>query len=355
MKFLAISFLLNIKKFLLCRTFWCTLVALPVILALGGMFFQAGGSVVTITAGVHFNPANPLEAAIFDALEETPFTRFVAYDDIERLLEDVRLGRIECGYVFNANIENAKKGNFEGIITLVTSARTMTAPIFNDLVAAAVLRASAEYITKGGLNDLFGQSDEISYFTAVQFAAYNEMDIFMTPIFETIAGQTEKSRTSLAEITTRRVFRGIIGLSIHVLILFAAPIFIDEKRQGIHKALAVHGKLVTYNLSLFAAAFIIIFAIGAAGLASVFIFAPSLPLAISIELAALAAISAVLAGLLVLAGFLLKTAKFIQTMGLFIIIANIFFGGVILDLTEISPQLTHIQWIFPLFWYTSLS
>ena len=353
MKFFAVSFLLNVKKFLVQPAFWCGLVVLPAIIALGGMFLQTGGTAVTITAGVHFNPENPFEAAIFDALEETRFTRFAAYDDIETLLQDVRLGRIECGYILNSNIDNAKEGDFTGLVTLVTSPRTMTAPIFNDMMAAAILRASSEHITKDGLRGFFDESDEIDHFVSWQFAAYNEMDIFMTPVFASTVSHIEDAGQNLGEITARRVFRGTVGLTIHILILFAAPIFIDERRYGLPKALSVHGKLAAYDISLWAAAFAVMFAVGMAGLASAAIFAPDLFAQISLELMALAAISAVCAALLILAARLLKTAKIIHTMGLFIIIANIAFGGVILDLAEISPQLAHFQRIFPLFWYTS--
>ena len=353
MRFFAVSFLLNIKKFLTRRTFWCGLIALPIALALGGVFLQTESPVIIITAGVHFNPKSALEAAIFDALDETPFARFTAYDDVEVLIEDVRLGRIECGYIINPNIENARKGDFAGIVTLVTSPRTIAAPIFNDMFAAAILRASSEYITIDGLRGLFGESDEIEHFVTWQFAAYDEMDIFMTPVFVNIIGHDEEIPLNLAEVTARRVLRGTIGLTIHILILFAAPIFIDERRYSLQKTLSIHGKLAVYNLSLWAAAFLVMFAVGAAGLASAALFAPSLLAAMQLELAAMAAFSAVCAIFLILFAHLLKTAKIIQSFGLFIIIANIAFGGVILDLAEISPQLAHLQRFFPLFWYTS--
>ena len=362
MKFFAVSFLLNIKKFLTRRTYWCGLVALPVILAFGGIFLRTESPAIAITAGIYFNPDSTLESAIFDALYDTAFTHFAAYDDAQALIEDVRLGRIECGYIINPNIGNAKSGDFSGLVTLVTSPRTMAAPIFNDMVAAAVLRASAEYITKDGLRSFFGESDfyELDHFVSWQFEAYKQMDIFMVPLFVdtalsvTASGQAEEARPGLAEITARRVFRGMIGLTIHVLIIFAAPIFIEERQNGLQKALSIHGKLGFYEISLWLAAFLAMFAIGAVGLASATIFAPDVLPEKPLEIAALAVLTAICAALLVLAARLLKTAKIIQAMGLFIIMANIAFGGVILDLTEINPNLDYIQRIFPLFWYTNI-
>jgi hypothetical protein len=356
MKFFALSFLLNLKKFLTRQTFWWGLVALPVILAFGGMFLRTESPAVTITAGIYFNPDSAFEAAIFDALYETAFTRFTAYDDSRALIEDVRLGRIECGYIINPNIESAKYGDFSGLVTLVTSPRTMVAPIFNDMVTAAVLRASAEYITKEGLRGFFGESDadELNHFVNWQFEAYRQMDIFMVPLFVDTSGQAEEARADLAEITARRVFRGMIGLTIHILIIFAAPIFIEERRSGLTKALSIHGKLAAYDISLWLAAFLAMLVVGASGLASAALFAPYVLPEMPLEIAALTAFAAVCATLPVLAARLLKTSKIIQTLGLFIVIANIAFGGVILDLAEINPNLDYIQRIFPLFWYTSI-
>ena len=353
MRFFALSFWLNIKKFLKRPTFWCGLIALPIIIALGGAFMHSRASVITITAGVHFNHDNALESAIFDFLSGTPYARFVAYDDAYTLIEDVRLGRIECGYIINPNIENIREGNFSGTVTLVTSPRTIATPILNDMVSAAVLHASSMYITIDGLNQFFGESDEIKAFVNWQFAAYDEMDIFMTPIFVNIADHDGETQPGLAEITSRRVFRGVIGLTILILILFASPIFIDERRYGLQKKLSVHGILAAYDLSLFAAAFFVMFIVGLAGLISAALFVPGLLVSVRLELAAMIAFSAVCAILLILAVRLLKSIKIIHTFGLFIIIANIAFGGVVLDLTEINPELGFLQWFFPLYWYTS--
>jgi len=353
MRFFAVSLVLNIKKLLMRRAIWCGLAVLPVIIVFGGIFVQSENSAITITAGIYFNHDNPLETAIFDALPKGSFTRFAAYDDLEAMLEDVRLGRIECGYIINPNVENAMQGDFAGLVTLVTSPRTMVAPIFNDMVAAAILRASAEYIITDGLIGFFGKSDELHYFVDWQFEAYEQMDIFMTPLFVDMGGGAQEPQPGLAEITARRMLRGAIGITIHILMLFAAPIFIDERRNGLQKALSIHGKLAVYDFSLWVAAFLAMLAVGAAGLASAAIFAPYLLAEMQVEVATLAALSATCAILLVLASRLLKSSKVIQSFGLFIIIANIALGGVILDLAEINPQLGYLQRFFPLFWYTS--
>jgi hypothetical protein len=363
MKFFAVSFLLNLKKFLMRRAFWCGLIILPIAVAAGGALLKSEAGLITITAGIYLNLESPFEAAIFENLanttQNTGTIRFIPYNNKEALIKDVSLSRLECGYILNPNIQNAQRGSFIGTVTLITSPSTIAAPILNDIVATAILRASAEYITIDSIRGFFPESENIKDFVTWQFEEYNKSDIFMTPTFIDIAAQTgleskpNEAAKTLQEITASRIFRGLIGLTIHILIIFAIPIFINEKQNHLQKALKIRGKSAVYGFSLLSASFTAMIIIGAAGLISANIFAQPLPAAALTEITALVMLCTICAALLTLIGRLFKTARAIQSFGLFIIIANIFFGGVILDLTELAPALSSIQKIFPLFWYTS--
>jgi len=349
MKFFALSFWLNIKKLAICRVF---LLVLPVVLAMGGLFLQSDNEMVAITAGVYFDTENPFEYEIFQRLTSAN-VQFVAYNDVAMLLEDVRLGNIDCGYIFNSNIENARVGDFSEIITLVTSPRTIAAPIVSEIVAAAVLRVAAEDIARDELQIFFGASDEMDAFVAWQFEAYKAMDIFMTPIFEGVIGY-EDAIPSLMELTARRVMRGMVGLAIQIFALFAVPVFIGDGQHSLRRALVVKGKLIAYDVSLWLAATIVMSAIGVVGLTAIWFFAPLLLGSFIVEVFSVAMLSAVCAAIIMLAGRFFKSADFIQNFGLFIVIANVIFGGVLIDLAEINMYLGYAQWVFPLFWYSSL-
>lgn len=358
MSFFVISFMLNIKKFATKKALWLGLILLPAALALGGIFVQTELPVITVNVGVFYNPQNPLEARIFEALEESvsanPFISFIPYDNLDALLTDVRLGQIECGYIFGPNIENALIGEFSEIVTLVTSPRTIAAPILNDIVTSAILQATVEDITKHGLVSIFGESDELTHFVAWQFEAYNQMDIFMTPYFVGEAGEIYIESRDILEMTLSRLFHGLIGLTILIISLFFAPMFIEERRYNLKAALRLHKKLSLYELSLWAAAMLVMFAIGITGLFAMVIFAPHLLASGFVEITALLAYTAVCAIILVLAARFFKSAGFIQSFGLFIVILNIFFGGVLLDLSELNPHLGQLQRLFPLYWYIDL-
>lgn len=353
MRFFGICLWLGIKEFLIRPTFWAVLLVLPAILAIAAFLFQSEESIITVTAGVYFDSEDPFERAIFEALDSASMVNFVAYDDADELLNDVMLGRIESGYIFNDNIHNAKTGDFSGIITLSVSSRTIASAVLNDIVAAAVLQTAAPYITNEALQSFFPENAYIDAFVAQDFARYALSDIFMTPTFISGDGEVADAPPTIIQATAARIMRGIIGLGIHILMLFTLPIFAKEGMGHLSRALRFHKKLWVYNLSLWLSPFIMMFVVGAAGLFAAAMLAPSFVAEAGVEIAALAVLCAVCASILVIVGRLLKSARSVQAFGLFIIIANIVFGGVVLDLSELSPSLAHMQRVFPLFWYTS--
>ncbi|MCL2617202.1 MAG: hypothetical protein FWD96_06120, partial [Defluviitaleaceae bacterium] len=355
--FLVTSFLLNFKKFAGKRAVWITLVVLPAVLAISGLFAQADTPVIEITAGVMADSANELEAGIVLALAEiadsTHFINFKIYDNIDSLLQDVRLGRIECGYVLSADIEAVARGELGSMVTLIRSPRTVADPLLNEIVAAAIFRAASLDITEAWLNANFPGNDDIGGFVARQFQAYGEMDIFMQPQFAGQPGQPDLAYDApkLSFITQVRVFHGLIGLAVMVLLMFCVPSFIEERRYGLEATLKACGKLGAYNASLWGTALVVAVAVGVAGLCAIFAFAPHLMAPAHVGAAALLSYAAVCALLMVLAARYLRSAAIIQSFGLLLVLLNIFFGGVLLDLAEVSPLLAWLQWLFPLWWY----
>jgi len=353
MSFFLTSFLLNLKKFAAQKAVWFGLIFLPLTLSLGGMSLRSDITMIEVTAGVYFDRENELESHIFEILEgaTTPFVRFIAYNSQETLLEDVRLGHIECGYILHITTESAVLNELRESATLVSSPRTVATPVLNEIVAAAILRAATPELTRAGLEAFFSDSTDISAFVKWQFDAYSEMDIFMSPTFTGQIGSAEQAVPDISNITAARIFHGLIGLTILALLLFCIPIFIEERRFGLPTALRACGKLQLYYASLWAATLATMLVIGGAGLCAMAVFAPHLLTQTHVELAALVGYVVVCSMLMVLLACRLLNSNFIQSFGLFIIILNIFFGGVVLNLTEINPALANLQYFFPLYWY----
>lgn len=350
MNFFYISLLLNIKKLIGKKAIIAGFILLPIIIAVYSAIVSSNEPVIVVRAGVFYGEESPLKTAIFEYLLEnnTPFIQFVAYDNPHTLKQDIRQGIIDSGYILTPQVYNALYGDFFEIINVVTSAASVATPILNDIVAAALLRATVQDITLNGLEGAFGASDELSNFVTSQFDAYRQMDIFMIPFFT-----GEEGAEANTDNNTLRIFHGFIGLIILILSLFGAPMFIKERQGGLSTALQAHGKLVIYDVSILAAAFIILFATGLIGLIAVNIFMPLIYAVLPI--ASLALYAAISSFLLVLMAKFLKSTAFIQSFGIFIVILNIFFGGVLINITELSPTLGQIQWLFPLFWYIEMA
>ena len=358
MKFFLTSLRLSIKKLALRRATLFSLILLPISLSIGAIFLADSDiSPVAVTAGVYFDSENLLGAEVFEALTEsvsdTPFINFVLYDNLDALIDDVRFGRIECGYFITPQIENAAYAGFDGVVTLITSTRSVLADGLNELVAAALLRVSSENIARTWLYANFAENADISGFVTSEFERYRQSDIFMTPLHIAQLGPEEDVAPSLSHITASRVMHGLIGLSIITLFLFYIPALIDEQNSGLRTSLSACGRSVTYDVSLFAAMLVVSLLIGFSGLSAIFFFSPFLLSDALTEIAALIVFAAVNALLMMLAVRLLRTKAPVQSLGLFLVLANIFFGGVLFDLYEISPELARIQGFFPLFWYVN--
>jgi len=229
----------------------------------------------------------------------------------------------------------------------------VAAPLLNEIVAAGVLRAVVADVTLYGLQSAFPESVRTAEFVAEQFELYALADgIFMAPEVTGATGAAEPP--SLALATAARVLHGLVGLVILALCLFAVPGFVAEGGTGLDQALSVCGKLGAYYASLWLATFVVLVGFGLVGLVTLAFFAPGLLSAPGTHAVALAAYAGLHAALLTAAARLLKRPDVIQSFGLFIVIANIFFGGVLLDLTEVSPPLAPLQRLFPLYWYINL-
>ncbi|MCL2250050.1 MAG: hypothetical protein FWC13_12375 [Oscillospiraceae bacterium] len=356
MRFFLTSLRLNVKKLALRRAVLVSLILLPISLSVGAIFLvDSDISPVSVTAGVYFDNENLLGTEVFNALTEsvsdTPFINFVLYDNLDALIYDVRFGRIECGYVITPQIENAADAGFDGVVTLITSDRSVLSDGLNELVAAALLKVSSESIARTWLYANFDETADIGEFVASEFERYRQSDIFMTPLHIAQTGPEEDVASSLSQIAANRVMHGLIGLSIIVLFLFYIPALIDEQNSGLRISLSACGRGFAYDTSLFAAMLAVNLLIGFAGLTAMVFFSPHLLSDALTEIMALKVFAAVNALLVMLAVRLLRSKAPVQSLGLFLVLANIFFGGVLLDLYEISPELARVQQFFPLFWY----
>jgi len=332
MSFFVTSLRVNFKRFFLQKTLWFTFIGLIMALTVGGIFFNRTETpFITVVAGVYYDNNCAVQVKIAGILVngQEELVNFIVYSDKNLLIEDVRLGRIECGYVLSSELR----------VRVINSAFSTVVPILNEIVAAAVFQAFTEEIVTDWLKDFFGY-DNIQEFVAWHFEYYRQADIFMTPDFEG-GGFGAEQQISLVDITASRAVHGLIGLAMLIVIMFYMP----ENKAGFNNALRSCKKLGIYNFSTFVSVFIVIFMMGLVGVFVMHGLVPVLVGNFSVIYLFIYCF-AIIVPVKLFSGF-------VQSFGLFIIILHVFFGGVFIDLFEINPILGRLQYVFPLYWYLS--
>lgn len=117
------------------------------------------GSASGTAIGIYFEEADELSCKMEDELlhSEGAFS-FISYGSHEDLIDDVMLGKLECGYIFDSDFsDKINKGKYDKAITLVKSPATIFDSAANELVFAALIRQS-------GYNILhkYAEIDELS-------------------------------------------------------------------------------------------------------------------------------------------------------------------------------------------------
>ena len=345
MDFFITSLKLNLKKIMHKNMAW--VLALPISLVFLGNF---SGTVIEITVGVSVD--SPFAQKIFAELSEQlpPMFTPLAFDTEGDLREGIFRGQVNFGYVFKpylsyaATLEEVTDG-----ILVFNSPVALGESIVSELIFAIILEEIMPNITLLTLYTYF-EENNIRYFIEEQLYFYAEADVFMTPAFIGTEGTSPSEVIeNISEITAARFSNGLTGLVLLTLALFFIPKFIDEKNTGLNLSLKHHGIYKTYYISVFAALFLILYAIGLVSLAASS-FVNNVLSSIFFLLVYTAFICVIsLAGII-----FLKTPALIQSFGLFLILAHIFFGGMLLDLSEFNFYLGIIQRFFPLFWYIEM-
>ena len=339
MNFFITSIILNIKKIFNKKIVLLSFFVLPLCIFL---LVRLNHTFPTLSIGVYFQENDEFSSNIFSFLVEkshdNPFVSFIYFRDIDQLENAVYTNYINHGYVLDTSLSTNPFS--ENYINLLTSPRTLAVPIVNEIVASALLYNSLQNITVGIINTHFPEEDVLEFVTeSIEF--YRQQNIFMEPTLVAVHGDNPVEEIS--SITLVRIKHGIIGLVILTLLIFITPIFISEKNNGVLLPLNFYRMKTFYYLSIWTSIFLVLTFLGS--ISTIF-----LPFYINnfIFLFIYVAKNVIIMAIIYI---FMKTDIILQNFGIFIIILNIFFGGVLIDLNEINETLGTIQNFFPLFHY----
>lgn len=344
MDFLRQATWLNLKKIGLQPLIWLLMLGLP--LAVVTVQQRATNTLPRLSVGIYANFDHPetLGSRVLATLQaqvaENPFLVFVGFNDPKALNQAVQYHpHMSHGYLIREDLTHSLLA--EGVIPTLISPNTLALPIVNEIVYAALLYQLLPELTVDIIGNHF-EGVQAHEFVAAQIAFYRELDIFMTPDMQQVS-TAENPVQELQSLSTLRLTHGIIGITLLAALLFVTPLFLSEKEQQLLLPLPNQRTQWLYSLSTWLAMTVVLMGLGMMGLIftqfsvqnvfSLFIY--------------------VLKSVIIMAGFsmLLKTDNLLHNFGLFVILAHVLFGGVLVDLHELNPTLGRLQQLFPLFHY----
>ena len=97
-----------------------------------------------VTIGVYFESDDELSCGMRDKLlvNDTAFS-FISYDSSDSLINDVLLGKLECGYVFDSEFSpKIQKGKYDEAIMVIQSPSTLFRSASNEIVFSSLIQLS---------------------------------------------------------------------------------------------------------------------------------------------------------------------------------------------------------------------
>lgn len=329
---------------------------LPLCIFACACIFGSKTDVISVRIGVVWDKADLYAKSIYENIIKAEGIALQSFDFDEAAIAEelVKTGDLECAYVINGGLgEKIERGEISGIIQLIKSPATLADAVVNEMVYSSVIKSFSAQITSNELAKNLGVDyNETMKVIEEKTIEYYNLDAKTNFVTASDSFKKGAEEFDLIQILAARVLHGVIAIFILTAIMFMLPKFIEEKRDGFAAKLGILG-LCKYYFSFFLSLFVInmIFGIGAIFVAKAMY--PAGIMATDIEIAALCAYTAVVCMLGVFIVNLLNKSDLIYAAFIFVLIINIFFGGVIFDLNEISRAMGDVSGCFASSMYIS--
>jgi hypothetical protein len=304
-------------------------------------------SPVVINAGVAALDDDSAAREILRRLRESDwenvvFTPFAA-DELDKMENMVKYRKLECAYIISGGLsEKIRNGDTDGAITLVRTKASAAAPFINEAVYSAFIKAAAPGIAaKTASERAGGDYGEILREFDAKIDNYQKQGIFMQPKFLRV-----NAEGAPGDLAGARLFHALLLCFIFEFSYLVVPMPVGDPARGMRKILGARAVCVYYAGLLAAvcaalallAGFGFLSAAGACGegLAAFLLPAGREACAILLYITCAAALS-------VFFSIVLKSAEIIYSWFIFAFAFQIFFGGIFIDLGEISGTLGACQ------------
>lgn len=231
-----------IRSALLCKHL-IKMPVIPVMLILIPVFtfilsnFSGTNASSGVTAGLYFALDDEWSAALSESLcgREDAFS-FLCYDDIDELKNDVLLGTIECGYIFDEDFARAiEKKHYANCVKVVRSPATVFNSAANEIIFSELIRLSGysiigEYVRTEGIAPKDEEAAKDYLFEAYEAYCGSGATFHLDIVTAGGISINDDGKTSLG-ITFP--LRGILSILIFLAGMLGSAAWLKDKELGI--------------------------------------------------------------------------------------------------------------------------
>lgn len=344
MGFFLNSLKIHIKRIICTPVFISSVVLLTVLLLACSFFLSGKENIATVNIGILSVEPDVVTEKAASILLNNNRLNFIRFDasQLDEMTGMVKSRRLECAYIFEKGfLKNVKAERFDNIITLITSPATVASGITNELVFAAVIEASADIISAQIASDMFGlEYEDIAGVFTEKIEAYHAGGIFLRPVFTRENSYNEE----VADVFAVRVAHGVMLLLLFIFLYFLIPIFIRDKKEGLYKLLNTP-KIFIYYFTLLIAVFIVLFLLSLFALLLLKITAPQALLPLGSELIGITVYLVCVSCIALFCVLTLKSGEPVYAGFIFVLIIQVMFGSLFLDIREFSGFLGQFQFL----------
>lgn len=253
MKQFFILFLLYIKRFIYKISFLILLFIIPLVAFILNYFSLSDNDGIDIGLLWNINDTISNKACI-ELIEQKGYIKFIKFENEEKLINDVKGQKIECGYSFDNNFTiklNEKK--FNNSIKCYDSPSAFISKITDEIVFSYIIKNYGENITSNfeEINDIFDKNKSILENKENVYSKYNKyfnngstFSFEYKRIDSTIDLNTEEKENILF------VFRGIMSVFILISGLLGCIMWLDDKNNSVFTAFDFKMKFIISIVSI---------------------------------------------------------------------------------------------------------
>lgn len=317
-------------------------VLLTAMILVCSFFLKSNENIVTVNVGILAEEPDAVTEKAFGILLGGSQLNFMSFDASQKdeMIEMVKSRRLECAYIFDKDLlGNVRRERFDKIITVVSSPATVASGIVNELVFSAVINSSADILSAEIAAGMFGlDATDIEGVFTEKIESYHENELFLRPVFQRENSYDE----NVSNVFAVRIVHGIWITLLFIFSYFMIPMYVNDKKDGLYKMLNTP-KILIYFFTQLLASFLALFTLSVFCMVLLRLAVPETLLPIWKELIGAAVFFAVVQSISLFFVLIMKSDEPIYAGFIFVLLFQIMFGNLFLDLREISAVIGRFQ------------